>query len=281
VQATELQQITGGPQTPPWPATTIATKILSQPPSANLSALTPTFTPYCVFVHVCVCACVCVCLNFFPFTNGSIALGPSHTHFLLCCLHSQIEFLPPDPTINLPTQSSCFSRVGQNPIYAPFMTKYLMISLPKIPYMHRIYMVLANPVLFSASHQACHQHRHQKPWSAALEASSAAAAARTAAVVTAADPAGLHRLPAQNAAAAAAAAAAARTAAAAGIDAGRGAGPPCSSMERARERPRPAANKQHTHTHTMSNTHTHTHTMSNTYTHTHTMSNTHTHIHTP
>jgi hypothetical protein len=25
------------------------------------------------------------------------------------------------------------------------MTVYLVISLPKIPYMHRIYMVLANP----------------------------------------------------------------------------------------------------------------------------------------
>jgi hypothetical protein len=30
-------------------------------------------------------------------------------------------------------------------IYAPYMTIYLVISLPKMPYMHRIYMVLANP----------------------------------------------------------------------------------------------------------------------------------------
>jgi len=37
------------------------------------------------------------------------------------------------------------SRVGQNRIYAPYMTVYLVISLPKIPYIHRIYMVLANP----------------------------------------------------------------------------------------------------------------------------------------
>jgi len=42
------------------------------------------------------------------------------------------------------------SRVGQNRIYAPYMTVYLAISLPKIPYIHRIYMVLANP-----SHKAC------------------------------------------------------------------------------------------------------------------------------
>jgi hypothetical protein len=37
------------------------------------------------------------------------------------------------------------SRVGQNRIYAPYMTVYLVISLPKVPYIHRVYMVLANP----------------------------------------------------------------------------------------------------------------------------------------
>ena len=35
-------------------------------------------------------------------------------------------------------------RVGQNRIYAPYMTVYLVVSLPKIPYIHRIYMVLAH-----------------------------------------------------------------------------------------------------------------------------------------
>ena len=29
-------------------------------------------------------------------------------------------------------------------VYTPYVTVYLVISLPKIPYMHRIYMVLAN-----------------------------------------------------------------------------------------------------------------------------------------
>jgi len=37
-------------------------------------------------------------------------------------------------------------RVGQNRICTPYMTVYLVISLPKIPYIHRIYMVLANPM---------------------------------------------------------------------------------------------------------------------------------------
>jgi hypothetical protein len=43
-------------------------------------------------------------------------------------------------------------RVGQNRIYTPYMTVCMVISLPKIPYIHRIYMVLvlANPTHVSA-----------------------------------------------------------------------------------------------------------------------------------
>jgi len=37
------------------------------------------------------------------------------------------------------------SRVGQNRIYTPYMAVYLVIFLPKIPYIHRICMALANP----------------------------------------------------------------------------------------------------------------------------------------
>jgi len=44
---------------------------------------------------------------------------------------------------------NCIYWVGQNRIYAPYMTVYLVISLPKIPYIHRIHMVLANPSLTS------------------------------------------------------------------------------------------------------------------------------------
>jgi hypothetical protein len=36
-------------------------------------------------------------------------------------------------------------RVGQNHIYTTYMTVYLMISLSELLYIHRIYMVLANP----------------------------------------------------------------------------------------------------------------------------------------
>jgi len=31
-------------------------------------------------------------------------------------------------------------RVGQNRLYAPYMTVYLVISLPKIPYIHRLFI---------------------------------------------------------------------------------------------------------------------------------------------
>jgi len=37
------------------------------------------------------------------------------------------------------------NRVGQKRKYTPYMTVYLVIPLPKLPYMHCIYMVLANP----------------------------------------------------------------------------------------------------------------------------------------
>jgi hypothetical protein len=37
------------------------------------------------------------------------------------------------------------SGVGKNRIYTPYMAVYLVIPLPKMPYIHRIYMVLANP----------------------------------------------------------------------------------------------------------------------------------------
>jgi len=41
--------------------------------------------------------------------------------------------------------SASMCRVGQNRIYTPYMTAYLVISLPKILYVNCIYMVLANP----------------------------------------------------------------------------------------------------------------------------------------
>jgi hypothetical protein len=44
-----------------------------------------------------------------------------------------------------PVYTSQTIRVGQNRIYTPCTTVYLVISLPKTPYINRIYVVLANP----------------------------------------------------------------------------------------------------------------------------------------
>jgi len=43
-------------------------------------------------------------------------------------------------------------RVGQNRIYTPYMTVCLVISLPKTPYIHRIFMVQPHMVLANPSH---------------------------------------------------------------------------------------------------------------------------------
>jgi len=44
-----------------------------------------------------------------------------------------------------PLPATLVNRVGQNRINKPYMTVYFVISLPKVPYIHRIYIVLANP----------------------------------------------------------------------------------------------------------------------------------------
>jgi len=70
------------------------------------------------------------------------------TYVWCTCAQSTVE-----SKLWLASQSKCLGltraihicRVGQNRIYTPYMTVYLVISLPKIPYIHRIYMVLANP----------------------------------------------------------------------------------------------------------------------------------------
>ena len=46
-------------------------------------------------------------------------------------------------------------RVGQNRIYTSYTTVYLVISLPEITYMHRIYIVLANPIYVSVYVYLC------------------------------------------------------------------------------------------------------------------------------
>ena len=68
----------------------------------------------------------------------------THTHFNL--YECYLGMARPD--VRYGYKESCITRVGQNRIYAPYMTVYLGSSLPKIPYIHRIYMVLANPMCY-------------------------------------------------------------------------------------------------------------------------------------
>jgi hypothetical protein len=61
--------------------------------------------------------------------------------------------------------------VGQNRIYAPYMTVYLIESLPKTPYIHRIHMVLSNPTIRTcqvlrlfrkhAPYEMCHSFKYR------------------------------------------------------------------------------------------------------------------------
>jgi hypothetical protein len=78
---------------------------------------------------VCVCVCVCV---------------------MMVCLVSVCEKTFWEIRLNLGEHVWIILRVGQNRIYAPCMTVYLVISLPTLPYIHCIYMVLANP-----THSSC------------------------------------------------------------------------------------------------------------------------------
>jgi len=48
------------------------------------------------------------------------------------------------------------SRVGQNRMYTPYMAVCMVISLPKIPYIHRVYMVLASPSYKRRGHKSQH-----------------------------------------------------------------------------------------------------------------------------
>jgi len=78
----------------------------------------------------------------------------THTHSHLSPSQSTHTHSRAAITINththvLPQQTN---RVSQNRIYTPYLTINLVISLPKIPYTHRIYMVLANPTSKALAH---------------------------------------------------------------------------------------------------------------------------------
>ena len=68
-----------------------------------------------------------------------------HEHFPITalCLCVSLQFSGICLRLQYPAY---IPRFGQSRIYSPYMTIYLVISLPNKPYVHRIYMVLANPI---------------------------------------------------------------------------------------------------------------------------------------
>jgi len=71
-------------------------------------------------------------------------LAPSqlsaHTASYMCrCSRMALSCLC-KPSYTTTPGSSLMCRVGQNRIYTPYMTVYMVISLPKIPYTHRTYI---------------------------------------------------------------------------------------------------------------------------------------------
>jgi hypothetical protein len=62
-------------------------------------------------------------------------------------LHLRWQQLPLNKPQVIVTCWSLLCRVGQNHIYTPYLTVHLVICLPKKPYTHRIYMVMANPTV--------------------------------------------------------------------------------------------------------------------------------------
>jgi len=78
----------------------------------------------CVSVSVCVCVCVCIYAFKTPVAAHVIHRYPSipfHSNWNQMC-------------------NAC--RVGQNRIYTPYMTVCMVISLLKIPYVHRMYVYM-------------------------------------------------------------------------------------------------------------------------------------------
>jgi len=83
----------------------------------------------CVCVRVCMCACVrvcvhgCVCVCMYVCIRACVCMGVC-VH-ACACVYVRVWHM---------------RRVGQNHIDTPFMTVYTVISLPKMPYVHRIYI---------------------------------------------------------------------------------------------------------------------------------------------
>jgi len=90
----------------------------------------------------------------YTYTKVMIRVGQNHTFtpYMTVCMYGDF---PAKNTVFTPyiyiyihiygfgqpyTYTKVKIRVGQNRIYTPYMTVCMMISLPKTPYLHRIYL---------------------------------------------------------------------------------------------------------------------------------------------
>ena len=120
----------------------------------------PIMTASPVYVCVCVCMCVyvsvCVCLHVHVHAHvfnilRALAFLAATTGPKPCAKNAKdarsilFTFACPCyirvcPLFCFPAQhASHICRAGQNCLYTPYMTVYLMHSLPKVPYVHHIY----------------------------------------------------------------------------------------------------------------------------------------------
>ena len=102
----------------------------------------------CVCMHVSIRVCVCVCGCVCKYTCVCLRVRAC-LRLCACVYECGVRGMEQKVRCRCLFTCACvrMCRVGQNRIYTPYMTVYLVISLPKIPYVNRIYMVLANPTL--------------------------------------------------------------------------------------------------------------------------------------
>jgi len=114
-------------------------------PAFDLMGDAPQQTWYAIttVLHKCTCKTACACIRFEGY-HTYIRDQKQQAVFDLLGNNKQLFSCVQTNTPN----ARNLTRVGQNRICTPYVTVYLVISLPKLPYIHRnTYkcMVLANP----------------------------------------------------------------------------------------------------------------------------------------
>ena len=131
----------------------------------------PCFKYMCIHDHMCMRAHYVEPVHIKATHTPSMHwLLPSQVHACNHCMHVYMHLITTHlhawflhtrsacTCLLLPTHlhTSITTRIGQNRIYTYIYTVYLVISKPRIPYVHRIYMVQANPNYYTRVHACMH-----------------------------------------------------------------------------------------------------------------------------